>query len=170
MSKQLLVAGVGNIFLGDDGFGVEVAGRLAGQSMPDGVHVADFGIRGVHLAYELMDGYDELILVDAVPRGERPGTVYVIEPDMEAPAPETGIPMDAHGMDPETVFGTLRQLGGRLERALVVGCEPEDTSEGMGLSEPVGRAVDEAVRAVRELVEQMQAQVYETAKEPGRES
>ena len=121
MNGSTLVAGVGNIFLGDDGFGVEVARRLTGEPMPDGVDVADFGIRGVHLAYELLDGYDELILVDAAPRGEQPGTVYVIEPDMDGPAgsgdpvADTASagdpPLDAHGMDPDTVFAIVRRLG-----------------------------------------------------------
>ena len=82
---RVLVAGIGNIFLGDDGFGVEVADRLAGRTLPDGVQVADFGIRGVHLAYELLDGYDALVLVDAVPMGEPPGTVAIIEPELEPP-------------------------------------------------------------------------------------
>jgi len=119
MSKKILVAGVGNIFLGDDGFGVEVARRLTGEKMPAGVRVADFGIRGVHLAYELLEGYDTTILVDAAPRGERPGTVYVIEVDVDDPgsgvpserAGEEGALVDAHGMEPDAVFGLLRALG-----------------------------------------------------------
>lgn len=153
MSGLLLVAGVGNIFLGDDGFGVEVARRLAGDHLPSDVRVADFGIRGVHLAYELLDGYDQLILVDAVPHGEAPGTVSVIEPEMDTPEPEPDSPpMDAHGMDPATVFSLLHQMGGRLDRAVIVGCEPADTAEGIGLSSPVEGAVDDAVRTVRELV------------------
>lgn len=153
MNGSLLVAGVGNIFLGDDGFGVEVGRRLTQEPMPEGVAVADFGIRGVHLAYELVDEYDQLILIDAVPRGEKPGTVYVIEPDTDGFSPEQGTPpMDAHGMDPATVFATLHQLGGRLDRALVVGCEPASTAEGIGLSGVVEEAVDEAVQIVRDLV------------------
>ena len=90
----MLVAGIGNIFLGDDGFGVEVAQRLADRPMPEGVQVADFGIRGVHLAYELLDGYDALVLVDAVPMGEPPGTVAVIEPELDAVVHDETAPAD----------------------------------------------------------------------------
>lgn len=150
MTGRTLVAGVGNIFLGDDGFGVEVVRRMAGDTFPDGVKVADFGIRGVHLAYELLDGYQTTILVDATQRGGTPGTVYVIEPDLETiPA---GVVMDAHSLDPATVFGMLKALGGTARDVLVVGCEPATIDDRMGLSEPVERAVDEAVRIVRELV------------------
>ena len=150
MSGRTLVAGVGNIFLGDDAFGVEVVRRMAGDTFPDGVKVADFGIRGVHLAYELLEGYQTTILVDATQRGGAPGTVYVIEPDLESiPA---GVVMDAHSLDPATVFGMLRALGGSPQDVLVVGCEPATVDDGMGLSDVVERAVDEAVRIVRELV------------------
>lgn len=150
MTGRTLVAGVGNIFLGDDGFGVEVVKRMAGDTFPDGVKVADFGIRGVHLAYELLEGYQTTILVDATQRGGSPGTVYVIEADLETiPA---GVVMDAHSLDPATVFGMLKALGGTARDVLVVGCEPATVEDGMGLSEPVEQAVDEAVRIVRELV------------------
>jgi hydrogenase maturation protease len=160
MTRRVLVAGIGNIFLGDDGFGVEVARRLAGEALPAGVEVADFGIRGVHLAYELLDGCELTILVDAAPRGEAPGTVYVIEPDLEPAADAAalardltgGALIDAHGMEPESVLALLRALGGEVGRVLVVGCEPADTGERMGLTEPVALAVDEAVRVIRELV------------------
>ncbi len=150
MTPKVLVAGVGNVFLGDDGFGVEVARRLAGEDLPDGVRVADFGIRGVHLAYELLDGYDTAILVDAAPRGGSPGTLYVIEPE-QGPAEEVGI-IDAHGMEPVAVLALLSTLGGEVRRVLVVGCEPADVDERMGLSEPVAGAVDGAIRLVRELL------------------
>jgi hydrogenase maturation protease len=150
LSSRTLVAGVGNIFLGDDGFGVEVVRRMAGETFPEGVKVVDYGIRGVHLAYELLEGYQTTILVDATQRGGQPGTVYVIEPDLEAiPA---GVVMDAHSLDPATVFGMLRALGGTANDVLVVGCEPASIDDRMGLSEPVERAVDEAVRIIRELV------------------
>jgi len=150
MSGKTLVAGVGNIFLGDDGFGVEVVRRLAGEPFPNSVRVADYGIRGVHLAYELLEGYQTTILIDATPRGGTPGTVYVIEPDLETiPA---GVVMDAHSMDPATVFGMLKALGGTFEQVLVVGCEPESLEDGIGLSEPVERAVEDAVQVVRDLV------------------
>lgn len=144
-----LVAGVGNVFLGDDGFGVEVARRLAGVELPEGVKVADFGIRGVHLAYELLDGYDEVVLVDAAPRGGEPGTVYLIEPDV---ARSENPVLDAHDMHPEAVLGLLHTLGGSVGKVVVVGCEPADVTERMGLSEPVERAVDEAVELVVSLL------------------
>ena len=132
-TPKVLVAGVGNVFLGDDGFGVEVARRLATESLPDWVRVGDFGIRGVHLAYELLEGYEAAILVDAAPRGEAPGTVYVIEPDLDGepdPAVEdgTGVLVDAHGMEPDAVFALLKALGGDIPKLLVVGCEPAEVS------------------------------------------
>ncbi len=145
-----LVAGIGNIFLGDDGFGVEVVRRLAGEAMPEGTRVADYGIRGLHLAYQLLEGWDTVILVDAVSRGAPPGTVFVIEPDLAAPTPDA--PMNAHGMDPATVLATVKSLGGTLKRVLVVGCEPQEIEPGIGLSAPVQQAVDEAARVVRRLV------------------
>jgi hydrogenase maturation protease len=152
MRGSVLVAGVGNIFLGDDGFGVEVARRLSAELLPANVRVADYGIRGIHLAYQLLDGYDTLILVDAVSRGEPPGTLFVIEPDLTGPA--SGDPlMDAHDLDPASVLRLVRHLGGRLDRVFVVGCEPQRTEECIGLSAPVERAVDEAARMVRKLVD-----------------
>jgi len=150
-----LIAGVGNIFLGDDGFGVEVAQRLAGRELPAGVQVADFGIRGVHLAYELVDkGYESTILVDATPRGGEPGTVYLIEPDLNGDAaPEGGTDLaDAHEMDPRAVFGLVRTLGGSPGKILVVGCEPACIEDAMGLSEPVAAAVEEAITLILGLV------------------
>jgi hydrogenase maturation protease len=157
LSGEVLVAGVGNIFLGDDGFGVEVARRLAGAPLPEGVRVVDFGIRGVHLAFELLDGVRTLVLVDALARGESPGTVWVIERDPEC-ASDPARATDAHGLDPDTVLATLAGLGGRLDRVLVVGCEPACVEEGIGLSEPVARAVDTAVDAVRGLLAEMQGE------------
>jgi len=159
MSKGILVAGIGNIFQSDDGFGSEVARRLlAGPPLPEGATVVDYGIRGVHLAYELLDGYDAAILVDATRQGEEPGTIYVIEPDVENIETESGLAeagiVDAHGMDPASVLALLQSLGGRVDRLLVVGCEPADVEEGMGLSDAVAAAVDEACRVVRHLVEQ----------------
>jgi hydrogenase maturation protease len=161
-AHRVLVAGVGNVFLGDDGFGVEVARRLAGAAMPEGVRVADFGIRGVHLAYELLDGYHTAILVDAVPRGGEPGTVYVIEPDI-ARGGEDGKGghglLDAHGMEPDAVLSMLRTLGGGDVKVLIVGCEPAVVEERIGLSELVAGSVDQAVAAVRELVDKVTAGV-----------
>jgi hydrogenase maturation protease len=158
---KTLVAGVGNIFLSDDGFGVEVARRLAGDPARDGVRVADYGIRGMHLAYELMDGYDTLILIDAVDRGGAAGTVYVIDPEVTGADAE---PMDGHDMTPEAVLTVLTSLGGTLGRVVVVGCEAADLSEGIGLSPPVARAVEDAVNVVRELLDEFQ---NETTREVG---
>jgi hydrogenase maturation protease len=150
MTPRVLVAGIGNIFLSDDGFGVEVANRLAGLPVPEGVKVADFGIRGVHLAYELLDGYDAVILVDALPTGDPPGTVCVFEPETDDDRP--GV-LDAHGLDPAAVLSMLSKLGGQVGRTLVVGCQPATLDEGIGLSEPVAAAVDEAVHAVMMLLD-----------------
>jgi len=156
VTRRVLVAGVGNVFLGDDGFGVEVAARLDGVPMPAGVWVADYGIRGVHLAYELLTGYDALILIDAAQRGERPGTLSVIEPDLDA-VPATADPgtpvMDAHGMAPDAVFALLKTLGGDVGTVWVLGCEPADVTDRMGLSAPVAGAVDAAVRLAARLAE-----------------
>jgi hydrogenase maturation protease len=155
----VLVAGIGNIFLGDDGFGVEVAQRLTGASWPEGVRVEDYGIRGVHLAYELLDGYDALVLVDAVPMGESPGTLALIEPtglgEPETDDPSPAPVMDAHSMNPAVVLGMLRSLGGHVDRVLVVGCEPSAIEEGIGLSPPVAAAVDGAVRAVSDALAEL---------------
>jgi hydrogenase maturation protease len=153
MRHRMLIAGVGNIFLGDDGFGVEVAKRLAAEPLPDWVRAADFGIRGIHLAYELLDrAYETTILVDAVPRGGEPGTVYLLEPDLDGPGAASPGAADAHGMTPEAVLAMLRAMGGDVGRVLIVGCEPCHTAEGIGLSAPVARAVDEAVELISDLV------------------
>ena len=155
MNRKIMVAGVGNVFLGDDGFGVEVARHLAEESFPDGVSVVDFGIRGVHLAYELLDGYDTLVLIDAARRGEPPGTLFVLEPDFagDGDRGENGFLLDAHSMDPELVLGILESLGGKIARVVIVGCEPQSISEDMGLSEVVTRAVPNAARLVHEIIE-----------------
>jgi hydrogenase maturation protease len=169
MSNGVLVAGIGNIFHSDDGFGSEVARMLLTAPVPDGVKIVDFGIRGVHLAYELLDGYDAAILIDATAQGGDPGTIYVIEPDVEAIESETGLAeagiVDAHGMDPASVLALLRSLGGRVDRLLVVGCEPADIEDGMGLSEPVAGALEEACRVVRELIDQEVSRLQHTRKE-----
>jgi hydrogenase maturation protease len=166
MRPRVLVAGIGNIFLGDDGFGVEVVSRLKARPVPDGVRVADFGIRGVHLAYELLDGYDVLVLVDAMPMGEAPGTVALIEPD-PMPSPEHGDDVapvvDAHSMNPGVVLGMLAGMGGAVERIVIVGCEPASLDEGIGLSQPVADAVDRAA----DLCVEVLADLFETA---GKES
>jgi hydrogenase maturation protease len=161
--KHILVAGVGNVFLGDDGFGVEVVRRLAGRELPEGVEVADFGIRGMDLAYALQDDYEVVIFVDAIPRGEEPGTVYLLEPEIE----EDGeVVLDTHEMDPVKVIHLSRALGAKPTRTLVVGCEPQVVVSGeeyddmlMELSEPVRAAVEEAVKLVESLVEEINKEV-----------
>lgn len=157
MKSRTVVAGVGNVFLRDDAFGVEVARLLAERSLPVNTEVHDFGIRGLHLAYELLDGCDLFILVDAAPRGEQPGTVTVLEVGCaESGRAESGpgpAPvMDAHGLAPDEVFRLLDTLGGRPGRSLVVACEPADVSPGMGLSDPVRAALPHAVQAVEEIL------------------
>ena len=154
---RILVAGLGNIFLGDDAFGVEVAQRLMRRDLPDGVRVVDIGIRGLDLTYALLDGCEAAILVDAAPRGGRPGTLYVIEPPREEPpAPEGPGPIEAHSLDPVKVLRLVAALGGDLGRLLVVGCEPgpigDEDDLRAGLSAPVRAAVDEAVILVESLV------------------
>jgi hydrogenase maturation protease len=165
MTARTLVAGVGNVFLGDDGFGVEVARLLAERPRQDGVEIADFGIRGVHLVYELLDGCDLFVLVDAAPRGLEPGTVTVLEVEPDTVEPDEGSPgagdapgvplMDAHGLAPDDIFAMLATMGGRPGRSLLVACEPADVSARMGLSEPVRAAVPHAVRAVEEILGQI---------------
>jgi hydrogenase maturation protease len=148
----MLIAGVGNIFLGDDGFGVEVATRLSTESLPDWVRVADYGISGMHLAYDLAEGFETTVLVDATPRGGEPGTLYVIEVEPGS-ADASGIPLlDGHGMQPDVVFGMLKTLGADVGRVLLVGCEPASIDAGIGLSAPVTAAVGEAVRILVDLV------------------
>jgi hydrogenase maturation protease len=148
---RTLVAGIGNVFRTDDGFGCDVARRLAAGTWPDGVRVTDYGIRGLHLAYDLLEPWDVLVLVDALPDRGNVGSVAVIDVGPEDVG--QGRPVDAHGMDPATVLASLAALGGSLPaRTLVVGCQVADTGEGMGLTPPVAAAVGEAVRTVQELV------------------
>jgi hydrogenase maturation protease len=165
---RVLVAGIGNVFLGDDGFGVALAARLARRELPPGVEVVDYGIRGMDLAYALQDGWDAVVLLDAVPRGRAPGTLYVIEPELGDDDP-IGSP-DAHGMDPVRVLALARALGGPLPRVLVLGCEPQTRMTGdedeivAALTEPVRAALDEAERMARSLLEEL------TTDEEGRQS
>jgi hydrogenase maturation protease len=156
MNTRILIAGVGNIFFGDDGFGVEVARRLSVQP-PAGAQVTDFGIRGLHLAYALLDPLDLVLVVDALSRGGTPGTVYALEPDLDAGLGATD--PDAHGMSLPAVFASARAMGGVLPRIVVVGCEPKEIGEGMGLTAPVLAAVDPAVTLVRELVQRERSAV-----------
>jgi len=166
-NKRILIACIGNIFLGDDGFGVEVAQRLTRKSYPAGVQVVDFGIRGMDLAYTLLDDYDTLVLVDAIQRGNPPGTVYLIEPDLTSINPESGaqagkVALDAHSMDPFKMLAFARTLGAKPIHTLLVGCEPTPFTDGveymemqMGLSEPVQAAIDEAIKIIDTLVTQL---------------
>jgi hydrogenase maturation protease len=157
VTGRTLVAGTGNVFLRDDAFGVEVARLLADRPRPPDVEVADFGIRGVHLVYELLNGCDLFVLIDASPRGHAPGTVTVLEVD-PADHPASGEAalvdaiIDAHSLSPDAIFSMLASMGGHPGRCLVVACEPADVSAGMGLSDPVKAALPHAVRAVEEIL------------------
>ncbi|MBQ0862515.1 hydrogenase maturation protease [Streptomyces smyrnaeus] len=155
---RVLVAGIGNIFLGDDGFGVEVVQRLARHPLPEHAQALDIGVRGVHLAYQVLDGCETLIMVDAVQRGGAPGTVRLIEVSEQDRAAPEGVPVvDGHHMSPQAVLALLETLregmgGSTPGRVFVVGCEPAELAEGIGLSPPVAAAVDEAVELVLRLL------------------
>jgi hydrogenase maturation protease len=161
---RILVAGIGNIFLGDDAFGCEVARQLAQQSWPENVRVVDFGIRGFDLAYALLDGQDVTILVDATPRGEAPGTLYTIEPDLnELDELDLEAIPETHGMNPLKVLKMVKAMGGEFKQILLVGCEPATfgPEEGvMGLSGPVQAAVPEAVRIIESLIKQVERETW----------
>ncbi|HEY4017756.1 MAG TPA: hydrogenase maturation protease [Pseudonocardiaceae bacterium] len=150
---RILIAGIGNMFLADDAFGVELAQRLDTHEFPDGVTVADYGISGMHLAYDLLTGYDTTILLDATPRGDKPGTVTVLELDAEHPFQGSQQAVDAHGMQPDAVIELLTLLGGKPGRMILVGCEPAEITDRIGLSIPVSAALDGAARAVIDLVD-----------------
>jgi hydrogenase maturation protease len=157
---RILVAGVGNIFLGDDAFGVEVVRRMAGRRLPGGVRVIDFGIRGMDLAYALLEDYDGAVLVDAMPRGGEPGTLYVLEPSLD----NTGEPrsgptsVEAHALEPVNVLRLARALGGPVPSLRVVGCEPgilDPVEDGRPpLSEPVEAALEGAISLIESLIQQ----------------
>jgi hydrogenase maturation protease len=159
-AMTILVAGIGNVFMADDGFGVALADRLARRELPPGVEVVDFGIRGMDLAYAMQDGYDVVVLLDATPRGQPPGTLYVIEPELD----DDDVGIDAHGMDPVKVLALARALGGRPPRTLVVGCEPKTRMRGdeedvvADISEPVRAALDEAVLLVESVLAELIAE------------
>ncbi|WP_374022101.1 hydrogenase maturation protease [Mycobacterium sp. HNNTM2301] len=163
MTARILVAGIGNIFLGDDGFGSEVI-RTAEISRDDSnVRVTDYGISGMHLAYDLLEDWDTLVLVDAVPSRGQPGTLHVFQADHESGSATVGF--DGHSMDPAAVFASLRALGGNPPYTVVVGCEAGSVEEGIGLTEPVARAVPRAARAVEEIVAALQSQSVATSRE-----
>ena len=153
----ILIAGIGNIFLGDDAFGCEVLKHLSRRAWPENVRVVDFGIRGFDLAYALLSGFELAILVDATPRGEAPGTLYAIEPDLGelATLDANAMAVETHGMNPAKVLSMVKSMGGQLNKVILVGCEPETfgPEEGlMGLSQAVANAVPEAVKMVETLV------------------
>jgi hydrogenase maturation protease len=157
VTGRILVAGIGNVFLSDDAFGVEVAQLLSDRALPEGVRVEDYGIRGIHLAFDLLEGYDALVLIDAVPMGEPPGTLALIEPEpapLSRPTFEGGalLAVDAHTMSPDIVFATLARLGGSVDRIVIVGCQPGDLDEGIGLSPAVQEAVSAAIDLCLEVV------------------
>jgi hydrogenase maturation protease len=164
MSARVLVAGIGNVFFGDDGFGVAVAQQMAKRAQPPGVEIMDVGIRGLHLAFALLDPPALLIVVDAVRRGKPPSTISVIEPGLAAElAP---LVPDGHGVSVEGLFLSLASLGGAPPPTLIVGCEPETVEEGWGLSPSVAAAVPEAVRVVLRLARpHLDAAASEAAKE-----
>jgi hydrogenase maturation protease len=159
--SRILIAGVGNIFLGDDAFGVEVARQLAGRPQPAGVRVSDFGIRGFDLALALLDGWDLVVLMDATPRGGPPGTLYVIEPELPAGCEKTAV--EPHGLEPVKMLQLVHSLGGQPPPLRVVGCEPAEfgteDDPAMGLSPPVQAAVAQAVVLVEKLVAEWRAGV-----------
>jgi hydrogenase maturation protease len=153
--NRILIAGLGNIFLGDDAFGIEAVRLLANRPLPEGVRVVDFGIRAYDLAYALTDGYDLVILVDAVSRGAPPGTVYLIEPEVGQSDPPHPAAIDAHSLNPATVLQMARSLGGCAERIYLVGCEPAALEEEIGLSEPVRVALPQAVAMIESTLHEL---------------
>jgi hydrogenase maturation protease len=150
-----LVAGIGNIFFGDDGFGPEVMRHVPQRLAGEHVQLVDYGIRGMHLAYDLLDGCDALVLVDAIPNSGAPGRVHVFEADHESLAAAAGL--DAHAMDPGAVFASLNALGGTPPYTIVIGCEIANTDDGIGLSDAVANAVPDAVRAVEDVLSDLLA-------------
>ncbi len=150
MTPRVLVAGVGNVFFGDDGFGVEVARRLSALPLPRGASVNDFGVRGLHLAHALLQPTEVLIVTEIAPRGGAPGTLYVIDPERD----EHGIgTADGHSLDIPLVLAAVRAFGGSTPRVRIVGCEPADLGAHLGLSEPVRHAVAPAVDLVKRMLE-----------------
>ncbi len=159
-TKQILVAGIGNAWMRDDGFGGEVAKLLEARELPDGVRVMDFGSGGLDLAYEVMRGYDALILIDVSRQGEAPGTLYVMEADQDDVdgQVEDGQLLDPHGMDPETVLRFVKYVGGWPGRVFVVACEPEVVEDvGFGLSDAVSASLARAAEVVLETIEELRA-------------
>ncbi len=149
-TSGILVAGIGNIFLGDDGFGPEVIGHISKSLAGPRVRVTDYGIRGMHLAYDLLDGCEALVLVDALPNRGSPGELHIFEADHETLTAAVGL--DAHAMDPAAVFASLAALGGTPPYTIVIGCEVDNVDEGIGLSDPVAAAVPAAAKAIEDVM------------------
>lgn len=150
-----MIAGVGNMFMQDDGFGSAVIKKMLHKNFPEGVEIKDFGTGGLKLAYDLMRGYDGLILLDASTRGEKPGTLYVIEPNQDDINPDLqqGGPIDPHGADPATVLRFVKSIGSWPAKVVIVACEPESVGDfEIGLSAPVMAAIDKAIEMVDEIV------------------
>jgi len=160
---KILAAGIGNIFMGDDAFGVEVVARLMRMSWPEGVAIRDFGIRGLDLAYALMENFDAFLMIDAVPRGEEPGTLYIIDIDPDAVHAD-GAAFDPHSLDPLRVLQTVKSMGGSPKRVMLLGCEPrplteDELNEGsMSMSEAVTASLDEAVSMAQSLITRLIAE------------
>ena len=155
---NILIAGIGNIFFGDDAFGCEVAAQLMRRPLPEGVRVIDFGIRSYDLAYAMMNGPDVTIFIDATPRGQPPGTIYLLEPDKNILDSDFGEVVNAHSMNPVRVLQLIHSLGGQPGRLYLVGCEPAvlETEEGaMGLSEKVQAAVAPAIEMIETLIREI---------------
>ena len=148
---RVLVAGVGNVLQGDDGFGVEVVRRLQASELPHGVKVEDFGVQSLHLAYALLEPYDTVVLIDSLPRGTSPGTLCVLEPDVNSLSGDN-MP-DTHGLNASAVLRLARELGAGVDCIRIVGCEPALVDDHIGLSPAVATAADEAVRLVLDLIE-----------------
>jgi len=173
MPPKILIAGIGNIFFGDDAFGVEVARRLAVRPLPEGVRVVDFGIRGFDLTFALLEDDDAVVLVDAVPKGGVPGTLYLIEPepaDEDEPDPGEWL-LDPHSLDPAKVLRAVKALGGRAKHILVVGCEPTPINDEAdiepGLSEPVQSVLDDAIAMIETLIDEIRADHQKTVERSG---
>ena len=169
-SDRILIAGIGNIFFGDDAFGGEVIKELIKSPLPEGVDAVDFGIRGYDLAYAIMDGYAATILVDITARGEPPGTVYLIELDQEKIGSLEATAPDGHSLDPVAVLRLTQSLGGQIERLCLVACEPAvlETEDGrIELSESVQAAVPEAVRMIRRLIDKLRSEIPSAPTPPG---
>lgn len=165
MTARILVAGIGNIFLGDDGFGSEVVRNAVLPQDNPRVRITDYGIGGMHLAYDLLEDWDTLVLVDAVPSRGNPGTLHIFQADHESSCAHVGF--DGHSMDPAAVFASLRALGGSPPYTVVVGCEAGSVEEGIGLTEPVAKAVPRAVHAVEEIVAALQIRTAGAAQDGG---